>query len=255
MNRNEKKQLIIGIIILILFIIVVIIVNFIINYKPNKYLIIKDNIILEKTSKGWEQLTKVNPDILKQKYTVDTGNKKYENSQLNYASDVWYYIDENYKNIDGSSVRIAYSKMDDIRLADYIIEDIDETDYEIMETLLEEEGYKNTNSFLNNTQKIVLDLDNDGNNETIYTTTNASLEYTGEEEISIMFLVKNDQIVQVIDTNTSGPYTIMEILDLDNDGKYEMIVNKGDIDIMSFDSCYQIYKKTKEKWKLEKDCI
>lgn len=254
MNKTETKQLIIAVVILGIFVSIICAITLFNNHKTNQYIIIGKEVILEKKSNQWRQLEEVNDEIFKQKYTVDTGEKKYKNATVNYASNTWYYVDKDFNNIDSNKVRIAYNKIDNIKLADYIWEMADETDLDILTYALEDENIKNINSFLVNTRKVIIDLDNDGNDESIYTTTNASLSYDGEPQLSKMFVVKDGEIIQTINADKNEPFFIMEILDLDGDGKYEMIVNKGDIDIKKFDSCYQIYKINKDKIKIEKDC-
>jgi len=254
MNKTEKKQLVIALIILGLFVGTILAINVFNSHKSNQYIIIGKTLILEKKSNEWQQLEEVNQDLLKQKYIVDTGEKKYKNTTVNYASNTWYYVDEHFNNIDSNKVRIAYNKVDNIKLADYTWQMADETDLDILSSALEDENIKDINSFLINTIKITIDLDNDGSDENIYTSTNASLSYDGQPQFSKMFVVKDDEIIQTINSDGNEPFYIIEILDLDNDGKYEIIVNKGDIDIKKFDSCYQIYKINKNKLKIEKDC-
>ena len=46
----------------------------------------------------------------------------------------------------------------------------------------------------------------------------------------------------------------MEILDLNDDNNYEIIVSKGSIDVKTLDTCYQIYEMENSSWKLIHDC-
>lgn len=253
MNKNEKKQLIIASIILLIFVILIPIINYFNNKKSDQFLIFGDYLIYEKSHEGWKQVKEINDDILKQKYTVETKNNKYKDVSLSYASGTWYYMDEDYKNIDNKDIRVAYSNLKNILLAKFTREYAGETDIEILEEALPND-IKDIKSFLPATSKITIDIDNDGENEYIFTTTNASLSYTGEKEVSKMFMVKNNEIIEISNDESNEPYSIMEILDLDNNGKYEMIVNKGNIDLKLLNSCYQIYEFDNNQWKLKQDC-
>ena len=101
--------------------------------------------------------------------------------------------------------------------------------------------------------KTTCDFDNDGIKESIYTITNASLEVVSYDIHSYIFMVKKGKIIPIADSK-SDPYTVMEIINLDKDDEYEMIVNKGDVDMKTFESCYLLYDLKDEKWVLKKDC-
>lgn len=253
MNKSQKKFVVIVIVILIILIIVIFLKKHI-DIKSNKFLILGDYLILEKNSKEWSQIEEVNEDILKQKYTVDTKDRQYVNVTISYDSNNWHYMDKDYKNIDTKEIRAAYTNLKDISLANFTKQYADESDISNLKMALSQDNINNIDSFLPATTKVIIDIDKDGEAEYIYTTTNASLAYTGEKEISKMFIVKNNKITTITDDTAHGPYSVMEILDIDNNGKYDVIVNKGNVNLKLLDSCYQIYEVDNEKWKLKQDC-
>ena len=250
MEIKDKKQIIIGLIILVIIIIGIIIVNSISNKKENNnsYLIAGNTIVFQKIGNNWHQITEITDNILNQKYTVKTNNKTYKNSNVSYASNMWYYMDKDYKDIQ--NVQVAYTNMNDITPATFQGAWASSADTKTLQTVLNRNDIAN---FLNNTRLISFDFDQDGTDEVIYTTTNASLSYTGESEKNLIFMIKGGQI-QKIEENDSDTYMVMNIMDLDNDNNYEMIVSKGSIDIKTLDTCYQIYKMKDNSWQLIHDC-
>ena len=254
MDENDKKiVMFVGIFILII-VIVVIVINVFWNKKSNQFLIIDGTLILEKQGNKWSQLTDLNDDVLKATYTIDNGETSHENVKLNYNNNKWYYMDQNYHDIDDNNFRIAYSNMDKIKLGSFTSQYGSDEDINLIDQVLSKQNIENYQSFLPNTRKTIVDLDNDGTNEIIYTTTNISLSYDGKKQMAALFLVKEGEVKQVIDINEKNPYWVTEILDLNNDQKYEVIINKGDIDLRTFNSCYQIYEMENNKLKLQQDC-
>lgn len=250
-RNNIIKYIPIIIVGVIIFIIIVVVIS---KANSGKYLIIDDTLILEKQLNGWEQIKQINKDVLNQKYTVYSNDEKIENVKIDYASNTWYYLDKNSKDLDLKNVRVASSKINDIALANYKIENYEDSDETILKEALDENNITNIDSFKSTMKKLTYDLDQDGTEETIYTITNRSLSATDDKPISKMFLAKNGKISQYIATDTKKPYFVREIIDLNNDNQYELIVTKGVIDMPSFDSCYQIYSLKNNKWQLTHDC-
>ena len=250
MLKIQPKTVIFIIVVLVIIvgIIIINVVNNKVNKDSNSYLIVGNSIILEKKGNNWQQLSEINDSVLEQKYTVKTANKTYNDVSVSYASNSWYYVDKNYKDI--SNVVIAYSNMKDINIVKHQTDWATNSDLSVLQKVLEK---NDVSDFLRQTRKTVLDYDGDGEKEYIYTTTNASLSYTGEKERNVIFAV-NDGKINIVEDNEEDPYLVMEILDIDGVDTYELIVSKGSIDIKTFDTCYQIYKIEKGTWKLIKDC-
>ena len=106
--------------------------------------------------------------------------------------------------------------------------------------------------------QIDCDIDGDGISEIFYTITNERLANVDFESASIknystIIMIKNNKIYK-LDTDTSSPFSINDIIDLDGDGKYEIIVSKGVLDTPTFDSCYQIYNFKDDKFERLMDC-
>ncbi len=252
-NGIDLKKL--GLYFLLFLFVIFIIVFLIINSGSKDYLIIKENLILTKRFSKWKQVKRVDDKLLEKKYSV-IDEKKYDKVTLKYNKDYdsWYYLDDSYKDLNLTKVRVAYTKMfKGAKPADYSYSLYDDSDNSIVREAL---NNKDISKFQNRISKYSFDLDNDGTLDTIYTLTNESLAVTddNEEKYSAIFLAANGKFVNFLDDDHSKPYRLIDIVDIDNDGKYEVIVNKGDLDLSYFDSCYQIYKINGNKISRIMDC-
>lgn len=261
MDNEEKKILfvktfLIGIVPLI--IIIALVVYFSYNYKnkinsANKYLIVGNSLILQKVGFGYKQIKSLDENLLKFKYDIIGKDASIKNVKMQFVNNSWYFFDKNYKQLDMSMFRVATHNFK-VSLADY--------DYVYVESPLEDEkiNYFLTKNNIEkpetyrNVSKVSYDCNGDGTDEIVYTISNYSLTATNYKQNGYMFIVQNGKIVYNSSLKNTNPYTVMEILDLDNDDNYEIIVNKGSEDLKLFDSCYQIYKLDKEKWEIIKDC-
>ena len=77
---------------------------------------------------------------------------------------------------------------------------------------------------------------------------------SGGGNFSSIFLVEGDSFAYKLDSDTKSPFLVRNIIDLDGNGKYEIIVSKGTVDVATFDTCYQIYSISGGKIKKIKDC-
>lgn len=221
--------------------------------RPKGYLIVNEKLILTKRMNNWETVKKISNDILDKKYHVVNYAGEYDGVTISYRADSnsWYYMDKDYSDLNLKMVRAAYT--DDfkgIKVANYSVSYYDESDDEILNGILPNIVRKNGWSVI----KSEFDLDGNGVKEIIYTVNNATLTDGNGKIKSYIFLVRNGSVVKMLDDDTSKPYLVRNIIDIDKDGKYEVIVSKGDIDVSTFDSCYQIYKIKGNNIKRILDC-
>ena len=115
------------------------------------------------------------------------------------------------------------------------------------------------NNLLNNYRgtllKLSLDFDGDGSIETIYRFTNFKLDIMDYTVKTYLVLVRNNAVIDTISSSNSDVFEIMEVIDLDNDGKKEVVIGKDVVDIPTFYSCYQIYKINDNDLKIYQDCL
>ena len=234
-ESGYKKQIILfG----IFFLVLIAIVIYLFASKSNEYIIVRESCILEKKGSKYVQLNKVNDDILKNTFNVYSDSGLDKNISIKYQDNSWYYFDSDYSDLGLKKVSVAYTgDKDKIKASDYDVSYYSEDDKKFLDDYSEED--------YNSVIKSSYDLDGDGVNETIYT-------INGQNKASI-FAVRNDKVIGYLDSSKS-PYYVQNILDLDGNGKYEVIVSKGTTDYATFDTCFQIYSINGSKIKKIKDC-
>ncbi len=256
MDNEEKKIKNIKLIVFGIFAAIVLLLGFLIynnlikNKTSNKYLIAGNYMILQKTNSGFVQIDEISDDMLKLKYDISDGNIVKNDVTLQYVDNNWYFFDKDYNEIDMSDFRVAAHKFK-FSLADIKRETVQISSDDYVNDFFDRLGIFVKDSYKG--FRIISDFDKDGEDEYIYTINNYSLTETGYIPAGYIFAVDNDKLIY--DENTGkGMYTVMDVMDLDNDGNYEIIVNKGNIDLKTFDSCYQFYNYESDKLKLKKDC-
>lgn len=261
MDREEEKIKIIKTLIFTVIIAVLLIIGSLIyNYyfkddgakSSNKYLILGNYLILQKTNTSFKQIKELDDDVLKNEYTITDGKNNTNNVTIQFLNNQWHFFDKDYNEVSMPDFKAATHNMS-VKLANF--------NQEIIENPLNDEYLLNffemnkiPNEQTYSGYITTYDLDKDGNEELIYTISNYSLSATDYEQNGFIFMVKDDQIINLNDNDGKGPYTVMQILDLDNDNNYEIIINKGSVNLKTFDSCYQIYSQKNNKWNLIKDC-
>ena len=250
MKDKKTKIALIVLLIIVFAIIIYLMFHDKFNKTNNQYLIINYYLILQKDGDKWNQIEKFNEDVLKQKYTI-YGDTKKENLKLQYNNNKLYYFDKNYKEDKVKNMRAATSNFE-IKLTDYEILPADESDEEY------------TNEALNimqagpidryTTNKYIGDFNNNGKEETLYVTSNYVFDIVNYPMYSILFTVDNQDNVKIIDSSKDSMLTIEDIMDLDNDGEYEVIVSKDYINLPTLDTCYKLYKLEDNKWVNKKEC-
>lgn len=252
-----KKKNIIGIIILII-IFVVLIITFIIKINKNavvnvkkedKYIMLNESLLWKKDGLSWTQLSSVPSNFTEMKFNLYYGTSVKKNVNINQAKNTWYYFDNNYNEIKYNDIR-GVSLNYNLSFPNYEIELVNENDNIVSKILnklnISKKGYYNV-------YKVNLDFDKDGVIETLYTMYNYVFDQIDYDFTSIFFMVKDNQITQIIEQD-KWPYDFISVLDIDNDKKYEVIMSYNVKNIPTFDSCYKLYKYKNGKWAITKDC-
>ncbi|MCI9064006.1 MAG: hypothetical protein HFJ17_05340 [Clostridia bacterium] len=250
-NKNKIK-IYLGVVGIILVITIIFVGIYIIGNTKNQYLLIGENLILEKKGSKWIQKTEFTNEITKNKFIINDGNTIYKDATFDNSSNHYYFLDNNFNEI--KNVRIAYSNIENLPLANYKKDRCDNFDTQYFEVILKDKGIKDINRFITGCTKTYYDMDNDGEEETIFTSTNRGFEKIQDEILGLLFVVKNNKIEKTYTKISKDSYRIVEILDLNNNGKFDVIINRKDIDVSTLDSCYQIYEIDNNKWELKQDC-
>ena len=252
--RKNLKNIIILLVLLILYIVMVV---FFSSDKNNSqvdgYLIVGDSLIYQKKGDDFEQLTDV-PDLSDFVFNVYDGNDKIENIKIQYNSNEWYFFDENYNEKELDNFRIAYTNNFDIKVNDSSIQKYSSSDEEYIKEVTKETNDFSLQSYRNSLDKLVLDYDNDGIDETLYSITNFSYQVTDYRMMSYLFVV-DDGDIQILDSAEGlNPFIIIDALDLNGDSKMDVIVANEVMDVPRFDICYQVYGMKGNKFSLIKSC-
>ena len=254
--KKYIKWIIIAVIAIVLYIVIALSVNNSNKATSNDYLLVGNKLIWHNIKGVWYQVTEVNDDLLKQKFTLDDGFKTYKVSDIQYSDLQWYFFDKDYRALASDGFRVAYSGNLKIKTADYDESQYEPNDDNIISDVVADMTVSQLNIIKSLLMKYTVDLDNDGQNEVIYTFSDNKLDVIDYTPTSYLVLVKNGEVLdQIKTTGSNAMYVVQDILDLDNDGVYELVVSSDVINYPTLNSCYQIYKIVDDKIKLLQQCL
>ncbi len=217
----------------------------------DKYILFGNYLILQKTNFSYQQIKTLDDKILQYDYIVTDGKNTRNDVKIQFLNNKWYLFDKEYNEIKMNTMRMATHNFK-ATLVNYLRNThIMASDDQRIHEFLENDSARKPDSYF--FTKISTDLDNDGQEENLYTLNNNSLAAVNYPVKGFLLMEKDSNLIKIAEAENQ-PFTIMEIVDLESDGTYEMIVNKGDVDLKSFDSCYQIYSFKDGKFELVKDC-
>jgi hypothetical protein len=238
----------IGIIIVIILILFSFIFSFIIvPYVNNKsvFVIIGDNTIWKKTNDSWKSVSvRSLPKFSYSKVYSYNGSNYIGETYNDYSDDLIVY-DKNYEQIELTSELLSIKTSEKLKSTKSVYNsDEEEWDSEYINKVLEK--YSITEEYEVN--KYVIDVNNDGNQDTIFNISNFYLNDEDETSYSIIFSVINDNI-DIIDSVIvskdeelkTQTINLNHVVDLDNDGEYEIIITKASYG-NSDDVCNTMYK-------------
>ena len=240
MLRNDLDiKKVVGLVAFVIVLIVCIIYLLVIN-RVDGYLIIDESIVLSKNGGNIKKVSEYSDVLFKECYHIIGDDFDYSDVILNRSnSGEWNYMDKDYKSLDIVRVKLAYSgKFKNVKLADYNFSYYSSDDDAIFKKAL---GDRKLSDFSNSVMKSSYDFNGDGKLENIYTLTNVNAAVSKENRYSLLVLESNGKVT-IMDRDSDNVFIVRSILDLDNDGKYEVIVSKGSEDVAPIDGSYQIYK-------------
>lgn len=237
-------------------IIVVFLFIYLKDYIPsNKYLIIGNYLVWNKKGDKWYQVVDVDKSVTNHKYTVYNELDKTLATSSQFLSNNWYFFNKDYNQVSTDDFRYAYTGIKDISPTSYVIEYYDDSDEKIIREVTGISNNTILNFYKSSLTKVTMDFDSDGVEETIYTFTNFKFDVTNYALYSYLVLVRNGEIIQIKKAKGDDVYKLIEILDIDNDNKNEIIFGKGVINLPTLDSCYQIFKVNKNNLKMTQNCL
>ena len=172
---------------------------------------------------------------------------------LQNYNDTWYFFDKNNQSYDLDGQLFAYSSEDEIHVIQFEVEEID---LDELNNLLKKYDIAISNkSELSYAQKVSLDFDNDEKDEYIYSISNLMAENIQNDEFSLLLYVDENKTSEIIN-NISDPsfiYSISNIIDVNDDQKYELVIEHQKPMNVSM-NCHSMYQLKKGKYELLKSC-
>lgn len=248
-NENGYKNYIyLGVFIIFLLIVFLF---FLFRGGKDSYLIVNESTIIKKEGFKYKQINSLDTKILNGNFNVYSDGEFYKDVVIKNKSNEWYYFDKDYNDLDLNKVSLAYTKtFDGLKEASYDVSFYDENDDEVLSEVLKVDDIS---AYKNSIIKSSFDIDNDGVVETIYTINNFSLN-DSDGNFSFIFLSRNGKLVKIIDKDSNDSFLVQNIVDIDGNGKYELLVSKGTNDVVTYDTCMKIYSINKNKSKCILDC-
>lgn len=257
--RKNLKFIIIIIVLILLYVVVAVFINNKSNANTrstDNYLLIGDDLIWHEKGDGqWYQVKKVNDNLVNREFIVYNDNETYKVKNLQYVDDLWYFFDKDYNEMPRDKFSLAYSGDVKVSPVYYDLEVYDSNDDQYIMDVTNSNNSSQFEKYRDSLSKVTLDFDGDGTEETLYTITSNSLEVVDYDINSYMFVEKNGKIVSKLSENSEEAYGIVNIIDLDKDKNFEIIVFRGILNNLTLDSCYQIYKIDNGKLKMVQDCL
>lgn len=251
-----KEKIIFSCVVIVIILLISIITGkiqdiFIKTFDPG-YTIIKDKILLYKDKDGWQETSLDSNDAkkaYKKKYFVYTTSTHF-NGYIDYQNNNWFSVVKD-KGTIIKGFRLATLK-NNISPAQYKTYEGTDDDDELVTDIINEIGGNFNKQYRYN--KIIYDLDNDGIDENVYFVTNITLDPDSYIPQSVIFVEKNNKTT-IIDKAHIYKFDIEEVIDLDNDNHYELIVSKSKkTSNTEYTTCFQIYSLKDNKWQKIKKC-
>lgn len=248
-NEDGYKKYFVFLFIFLLIIIVSII--FILVNKKRYYFFVNESSTIVKDGFNYKQVKNIDNKYLNDEYSVYSDGKVYKNVTVKFDSNVWYYFDKDYNDLDLNKVSLLYtSSFDKLKVANYDVSYYEEADDSILSEVL---GDKKISDYKDSVIKSSFDIAGDGSIETIYTISDLDLSDSNGFG-SFIFLVRDNKIIKIIEKSASESFLVQNIVDIDGDGKYEIIVSKGTNDVVTFDTTIKIYSINKSRVKCIMNC-
>lgn len=222
----------------IILIIIILVFGFLMYYfvgresiaqqKVATTILLNPNTVFEYSNKRW---IKVNDSYINdynwKEFDVFL-DSEYKGKQLVWLDDQWYIFDKNKNAINYTEKFIGVKANYEIKVKDFEVISDAQSDYAY--ELLSKYNLP-ASSELTVNDKVVVDIDNDGEDEEIYLISNTFPMDTEPDTIfSSVFMIKNNQKYIIYEDSENGnayngclPY-INSILDADNDNNYEIVL-------------------------------
>lgn len=256
--ENKKKVMIVVSILLVYFIIMIVLFG--LDQLKNKFqkleILMAPDTYLKYENGHWKDVIETR-DLLGHSYHVYDNHKFLYDGILQYTNDRWYAFDTQNQPLSLPDHFFAYRGNMKVEIAqNYQV--IDMSDDEIIEAkkFLKENKILFEPEFTK-TQKISFDFNSDGIEEKIYIISNTLGMEEQKTYFSIAYLKTGEQLEPIILDISENMYDIpslnlKEIIDYNNDQKYELIFEKIYFDQIG--TCHEIFEYEGNTYQSIKEC-
>jgi len=255
----QKKYIVLISILVIYVTLSMIIFVFMDSYPFSKmYIMIDKNTRWEYKDKKWETVSTEDDIFIKNKFKIFS-NQNYQGEFFiqNYENE-WYFFDDNNKSYNLEGKLFAYYGDNDINVIPFNSEE--PTIQEVNNLLAKYDIKINNLEELSLVQKVTIDLDKDEENEQIYSLSNMMSEFENSKTFSLVIYIDNDKEKTIMKNITDSSiddinyiYSVSNIIDLNNDDKYEIIIEQQRPLNAGLD-CHSMYKLKRGKYVAIKSC-
>ena len=248
--RNKKIINFIILVVIFIFVLVVFIIT-IMNgkvFSSGDYLIVGDNLVWKKVN---NELYQVNPndEEISGEFTIYNGLDKIKASKVDFKNNKFkFYSGNNVIKID--KFRLAYKGFSNIKVYDSLVDGYDSEDESYILEIANTESEEDYKIFRESLRKINLP---DGKG-TLYTMSDFVFGNGYRTPYSYMFLVQDEKVVDSLFEIDSNVYNIVDVVDIDGDESYEIVVSKGVSSGNYYDMCHQLYNVKGSNIILKQDC-
>lgn len=234
-SKNNKPYIIVLVILIILFLIAIITIGISDINKKNLYLIVDQSSVWEYQKTKWVNISILNYEQYNwQKCNYYEEGKMLGNNYLVYTNNKWYVFDSNKDAIiqNNTFLAVGGNKKATVKNTNQL--PTDKSDEIIIQQVLRENSITDYENYVTRS-KVITDLDNDNEEETLYILSNMfPTDFSPTKVYNIVFVKDRDSIIYVykdIDDlanmyNNCKVY-LNNILDVNEDNKYEIIIGCG----------------------------
>lgn len=231
--KRRKVYIILIIILIIYFVIVYYFVSNNENENKKKANIIVNGINAWKYENStWEYIYEFNEINNKDKYKIYLSNNYIGDYKIIVNNNRIYAFDNNNNSLQYNEPIIAINSNYDIDLKNISYSEYTDEDNNILSKIMSDYSIY---TFRNN--KILIDLDNDGNIETLYIVNC----YNSNELVFSGIYLYNGKLLEIVRSDDLNyiSYNIESFIDIDNDNNYELLISST----LNNNTSYKIYKE------------
>lgn len=238
MNKKNKKVALVLIICLVIFTLILFLTVGISDLRRKReklYIVVDNDAMWVYKNQKWSTISKNDAKSYNwMAFDVYEGNSFSGRDYLMYTNDKWYIFDNSKKAVIPKEKVLAIGGNLNVSVLDFSMSNFTNEDNIYIKTILNRYGISDNVNFTNK-EKISIDFDNDGENESLFVLSNVFPNgFTPSVTYNLIFLRDNNS-TYVVYKNISGyndDYSgckayVNNIIDVNNDNKYEILIGCG----------------------------